>query len=218
MAGEHVVIGLGIFGRTVALDLTRLGQSVVAIDLDRDTVQREGESFGAVVCADATDEAVLRELGLQRAACVVVAIGAEGREASILVTALLRQIGVTRIVARAVSDLHARVLLAVGAHEVVNPEAEMAARLARRLAQPGVLERLELGSEAQLAELLAPAAFVGRTLVELDVRRRHGVSVVALRRAGAVRATVDGAERLEAGDVMVVIGAPAAVTRLAAMV
>jgi trk system potassium uptake protein TrkA len=215
MVGSFVVIGLGVFGRTVAVNLTRMGHQVLAIDQDEEEAQRVAGELDAVVSLDATDESALKELGLERAYCAVVAIGVEAMEASILVTALLRQMGVPRIVARALSDLHARVLLAVGAHEVVSPEAEMGLRLARRLAEPNVLERLELGEGAQLAEVEAPAAFLGRTLVELDVRRRFGVSVVALRRGGKVRATIDGSERVAEGDVMVVIGTAEAIGRIA---
>jgi trk system potassium uptake protein len=218
MIGEHVVIGLGVFGRAVAADLVRLGQSVLAIDLDQDNVQRVADTLDAAVCADATVEETLRELGVERSACAVVAIGAESREASILVTALLRQIGVPRIVARAVSDLHARVLLAVGATEVVNPEAEMGERLARRLAQPSLLEHLELDEQTRLAEVAVPAAFIGRSLAELEIRRRYGVTVVALKRVQGVHSIVDPTEHLEPGDVMVVIGSPDSVRRLAALV
>ncbi len=153
-----------------------------------------------------------------RAGGAVVASGAESMEASILVTALLRQIGVTRIVARSLSDLHSRVLQAVGAHEVVSPEVEIGQRLARRLSEPNVLERVDLGEAAVLAEIESPQAFVGKSLVELGVRRRFGVSVVALRRGGKVTAVTTGSEQVLSGDVLVVIGDDAAVHRLASLV
>jgi len=215
MVGGFVVIGLGVFGRTVAVTLARLGHQVLAVDRNGEEAQRVAGELDAVVTLDATDEAALKELGLEGVSCAVVAIGVEAMESSILVTALLKQMGVPRIVARALSDLHARVLLAVGAHEVVSPEVEMGQRLARRLAEPTVLERLELGEGAELAEVEAPGSFVGRTLVELDVRRRFAVSVVALKRGGTVRATTDGSEQVAEGDVMVVIGTAEAVGRLA---
>ena len=215
MAQQFVVIGLGIFGRNVCLNLARAGQTVLAIDLNQDEVRLLAGELDAVICADATDETTLREIGIDRMSCAVVAIGAESMEASILVTALLRQLGVPRIVARALSELHARVLHAVGAHEVVSPEAEMGLRLARRLAQPNVIERFDLGHNAELAELAAPQSFVGSTLVDLDVRRRFGVTVVAIRRAGAIRATLEGSERIEPDDVLITIGTPDAVRRLA---
>ncbi len=215
--GNFVVIGLGMFGRNVALHLAAAGQAVLAVDRDQSEVDRVAPELDSVVCADATDETALRELGLERMSCAVVAIGAQSMEASILTTALLRQMGVPRIVARSLTELHSRVLRAVGAHEVVSPEEQMGQRVARRLAEPNVLDRLDLGGEAQLAEVEVPSAFVGRTLVELDVRRRHGVTVVAIRREGQVRASVRQDERFRDGDVMLVIGAADRIRRLASL-
>lgn len=215
MTGEFMVIGLGRFGRALALSLVRQGQAVLAVDADRDRVQAVASEVDAVICADATDEAVLADLHPERATCAIVAIGTRGVEASILVTTLLSQAGVPRIVARAVSELHARVLRAVGAHQIINPEAEIGERLARRLAQPNVLEQLELGDDVDLAELTVPEAFVGRSLIELDLRRRHAVSVLAIRRKGRVRATLDGTESLESGDVLVLIGTRTAISAMA---
>jgi len=215
--GQFVVIGLGIFGRTVAVNLARSGHSVLAVDLDQREVDRVAPELDSVVRADATDEQALRELRLERVSCAVVAIGAQAMEASILTTALLRQMGVPRIVARSLSELHARVLRAVGAHEVVSPEEEMGHRLARRLAEPNVLERLELGEDAEIVELGVPESFIGRTLVDLKVRQQFGVTVVAVRRAGSVRASLGASDRLEPGDVLVVIGDPEGASRLAAL-
>ncbi len=217
MAEEFAVIGLGVFGRSVALQLARHGQSVLGIDANDAEVQALASELDAVVRADATDEKALRELEVEGMACAVVAIGAESMEASILATALLRQIGVSQIVARSLSPLHARVLRSVGAHQVVSPEVEMGERLARRLAYPNVLDRLELGGNAQIAEVQVPQAFVGQSLLDLGVRQRHGVSVVAIRRGGDVMATVRPDMTFEPEDVMVVIGDSEAVERLAAL-
>jgi len=216
--GEFVVVGLGMFGRVVALGLARANQHVLAIDIDEDEVRSMAADLDAVVQADATDEAALRELRLERMTCGVVAIGAESMEASILATALLRQIGVPRIVARSLSDLHARVLLAVGAHEVVSPEVEMGQRLAHRLSHPSILDRFDLGDSAELAEVEIPAQFVGKTLVQVDVRRQHGLTVVAIHRGGRIIANPDRHEELRPGDILVVIGSAGAVSRFAAKV
>lgn len=218
MVGEFVVIGLGMFGRMVATSLAREGQAVLAIDNNEDEVARMAADLDAVVRADATDESALRELQLERMSCAVVAIGAESMEASILATALLRQIGVPRIVARSLSELHARVLRAVGAHEVVSPEVEMGQRLAYRLSHPNVLDRVELGANTELAELEVPAQYVGKTLVEVDVRRRFDITVVAIQRDGEIIANLRRDEKLGAGEVLVVIGSPDAVARFAAKV
>ncbi len=214
---DFCVIGLGMFGRAVALSLTSHGQAVLGIDSDRDEVDRIASELDTVVCADTTDEEALRELRVERISCAVVAIGAQSMEASILTTTLLRQLGVSQIVARALGPLHARVLRAVGAHRVINPEREMGENLALQLAQPTVLERFDLGDEVEVAELEAPRAFIGRTLVELGVRRRFGLSVAAIRRADKVFATLDGGEQIREGDVLIVIGGYKAIADLAAL-
>lgn len=217
MTGEFVVIGIGRFGRAVADTLRRLGQSVLVVDTDPERIQEISSDFDAAVCADATDERVAAELGLRRMSCAIVAIGEQSMEASILITAVLRQIGVPRIVARAVTPLHMRVLRAVGAHEVVNPELHMGERLGRKLAHPSVLEQIDLGESTDLAEVEAPEAFAGRTLQDLDVRRRHRVSVVAVKRGETVRAALTAEEMIESGDVLIVIGAPEDIRKLAAL-
>jgi len=215
MAKQFAVIGLGVFGRNVALQLKLLGQEVLAIDMDEQLVNATAGEIETVVRADATDEGALRELHFDAVSCAVVAIGAESIEASILTTTLLRQIGVPQIVARSVNSLHARALRAVGAHVVVRPEEEMGARLARRLAQPNVLERIELGPDVELAEIESPTEFVDRSLVELEVRRKYAVSVVAVRRGDRILANLDSSERMRSGDTLVIIGAPQAIAKLA---
>lgn len=216
MHGEFAVIGLGRFGTSLALNLVRQGQSVLAIDVSEERVARIADSVDAASAADTTREEVLDELRLGRMGTVIVAIGAESREASILTTALLRQRGTPRIVARAVSELHGRVLIAVGAHQIINPEDEMGARVALRLSQPSLIDRLELGDKAELAEVETPEAFVGETLMSLDIRNRFHVSVVAIRRNDEVVSNPRATEKLASGDILLVIGSPEDIRRIAA--
>jgi trk system potassium uptake protein TrkA len=143
-------------------------------------------------------------------------MGVRAKETSIMVTALLRQRGVRRVVTRATSDLHGRVLLAVGAHEIVNPEREMGARLAHHLANPHVVDQFALGHDMVVAEVQIPEAYVGRSLRELALRQRANITVVLIRRGGRVLSTLDPAESLESGDVLVVLGSQTAVRRFAA--
>lgn len=217
MTGEFVVIGMGRFGLAVAATLRSLGQSVLVVDSDPARVQELSAEFDAALCADGTDEKAIAELGLRRMACAVVAIGEQSLEASILVTAVLRQVGVPRIIARAVSPLHMRVLRAVGAHEVVNPELHMGERLGRKLAHPSVLEQLDLGEATDIAEIETPEAFAGKTLLEVDVRRKYRITVVAIKRGSTVRAALTADETIQSGDVLVVIGAPADIRKVAAL-
>lgn len=213
---EFAVIGLGQFGMSVARHLAHQGEAVLAIDLDQELVDDVAPDVDVAIRADATDERTLKELELETMSCIVVAIGAASIEASVLTTALLRQLGVPRIVARAMSDLHARVLRAIGADEVVNPEEEMGRRLAVHLSQPSILEQLELG-DSNLAEVEAPEAFVGRTLASLDMRNKYGVSVMAIQRGEKVIANPLGSESLMSGDILVLVGSAGSIRRIAAL-
>lgn len=217
MSGEFAVIGLGQFGRAVALSLVREGAAVLAIDALQERAQLVEAEVDAVAVADATSELALEELGLERMSCVVVAMGARARETSILTTALLRQRGIPRIISRAANELHGRVLLAVGAHEIINPELQMGQRLARNLAHPMIMEQLALDENTNLVELACPEQFIGKTVEEVDLKRRYGVSLVALRRGTQVMATVGGGEKMQRGDRMLVVGPPASVRRVASL-
>ena len=213
---EFAVVGLGQFGMSVARHLARQGASVLAVDLNQELVDNAATEVDVAIRADATDERTLEELQLETMGCVVVAIGAHSIEASILTTALLKQVGVPRIVSRAISDLHARILRTIGADEVVNPEEQMGKRLALRLAEPSIIEQVELG-DSQLAEVEAPEAFVGKTLIELDIRNKYGVSVMAIQRGETVMASPRAIEKILSGDILVVVGSVDSVRRIAAL-
>lgn len=213
---QFAVVGLGRFGMSVARHLARQGESVLAIDLDQTRVDDVAPYVDVAVRADATDRRTLRELDIDSMSCVVVAIGADSIEGSVLTTALMNQEGVPRIVTRAISELHARVLRNIGADEVVNPEEEMGRLTATRLSQPSILEEIELG-DSQLAEVESPEAFVGQTLAELDVRNKYHISVMAIQRGGKVIANPRASETIQSGDVMVIVGSADSVRKIASL-
>lgn len=216
MSGETAVIGLGQFGQAVARSLASQGQPVLAVDNDMDHIEAVQDVVDVAVQADATDEDALYGLRLEQMSVAIVAMGAHSVEASILTTALLKEMGVPRIIARASNELHARILRSVGANEVIDPEQEMGRRLARRLSQPSIVDQIDLGN-AELAEVEAPEAFVGKTLAELDLRNEYHVSVLAIRRGDTIEANPRAEVQLVSGDIMVVIGRPEAVNRIAAL-
>lgn len=213
---EFAVVGLGQFGMSVARHLANQKASVMAIDLNQSLVDDIAPYVDVAIRADATDKRTLDELQLETMGCVVVAIGAHSIEGSVLTTALMTQIGVPRVVARAMSELHARVLRSIGADEVVNPEEQMGRRLASRLAEPSILEQVELG-DSQLAEVEVPEAFVAKTLAELDLRNKYNVSVMAIQRGDKVNANPRATETLNSGDVLVVVGSAKSVRRIASL-
>ena len=224
MKQQIAVIGLGIFGREVAISLSRQGFSVMAIDSDAEPVEDIKDNVAQALVLDTTNEHALLEAKVDEIEVVVNAIGTQHIENSILTTALLRQIGVSHIIARATAPLHARILRQVGAHEVVNPEEDMARKLAHQLARPGLREVLPLAEGVCVAELPVPASFVGKNLAQLDVRRRYGVNVVGVQRApgeGRERRMVlnisPSEDAFQEGDALVVIGRDEDVDRLSGL-
>jgi trk system potassium uptake protein TrkA len=211
---ELAVIGLGRFGRAVARSLVRDGQAVLAIDRDPARLELVAEDVDATARADTTDEEALAALQLGRMACVVVTIGSRATEASILTVAILRELGVPRIVARAFDERHARLLLAIGANEVLNPEDEMGERLALHVARPGILDRFRCAG-GWVAEVEAPEAFAGSALGDLDLA--GDVEVLAVRRGDRVEARPAADWRIESGDVLIVLGGEDAIHRIEAL-
>ena len=215
MAKQAVVIGLGQFGMALARSLSEKGMEVLAVDTREDRVRQAAVFTADVAAFDATDADALARCSPQDRDVCVCAIGDDSRESSIICTALLVQMGAPRVVGRANDALHGRILRLVGAHEVVNPEADFGERFAVRIAHEAVIGELALGEDLVITELTAPSSFAGRTLDELRLPRQYGVTVVAIRRGGhgsVLRPSPD--TRLEKDDVLVVVSDPKAVPRL----
>jgi len=206
---QFAVIGLGRFGARVAAGLYQRGAEVVAIDSDPEKVADMKRVVSTAICMDAADEPELAELNIPEFDAVVVAIGRD-IEASILVTALLKQLGARTVIARASNDLQARILDLVGAKGVIYPEEDIAARLVRSMVSPHVVDHIELEGDIDFALVEAPARFFGKTLADLEVRQRYGITVVAVRGARADKkapAQVPAPDYVvRKGDVLYVVG------------
>lgn len=215
MAQQAIIIGLGQFGMSVARALAGRGVEVLAVDVREDRVRRVADHVAEAACFDATDTDALARIAPQRRDVCVCAIGDDAKEASIICTALLRQMGARRVIARANDDLHARILSLVGAHEVVNPELEFGERFANQVVHRGILGEMPLGEDLLITELEAPASFVGHTLADLALPRRFSITVVAIRKAGRGAVHVpDARTPVGEGDVLLVVAREGAVTRL----
>ncbi len=213
MKRQIAVIGLGMFGREVAVSLANMGFSVMAIDSDAELVEAIKDDVTQAIILDTTNEHALLDAKIDEIEVVVNAIGTRHIENSILTTALLHQLGVAHIVARATTPLHARILRQVGAHEVINPEEDMARKLAHQLARPGLREILPLAEGVSVAELPVPASFVGKTIAQIEVRKQYRVNIIGVQRLGT-----DGEKRhmvlslsptddaFRQGDLLVLIG------------
>ncbi|MCS7220681.1 MAG: TrkA family potassium uptake protein [Anaerolineae bacterium] len=213
MGKSFLIIGLGRFGESLACALIEAGHEVLGVDRDPAVVQALANQLTHVVQADATQEDVLRSLGVNNFDAVIV--GSAGNfESSTLITLSLKQLGARHIVAKALTDMQAEVLRRVGADEVILPEREAGLRLARRLTAPNILEYLALGPDLSVAELVAPDFLTGKTLGELDVRRRYRVTVLLIKNGDRLVISPDPDDRIEAGDVLVVVGRDADIQRL----
>jgi trk system potassium uptake protein TrkA len=217
MPRQILIIGLGQFGTALARALGHHGVEVLAVDFNAQRVADIAPYVSDAVRMDAMDEENLASLAPARRDVCVCAIGDDNREGSIIVTALLRQLGAQRIIARATDKLHSRILSAVGAHEVINPEREFGERMAIRLAWRNVVNVLPLGQGLVLTEVDCPESFQGRTLAELQLPKRFEVTVAAVRRHrdGGVMATIPRPhEPLHRGDLLLFVSTEEAVRRL----
>ena len=177
---RFAVIGLGNFGYHIARSLYEGGDQVLAIDVDRAKVQAIDAHCTEAVVLDATDSKALDALGILELDAVVVAIGSR-ISSSILVCLHLHELGVKKIVAKAMDDDHEKILRKVGATEIIHPERDMARRVSRGLSKPNVLDFIPLGDEFDIVQVSPPREFIGKTLKDLDLRARYAVHVIAVR-------------------------------------
>jgi trk/ktr system potassium uptake protein len=215
MKNQAIVVGLGQFGMSVARTLAERGVEVLAVDIQEDRVRVAASFVAEAACFDATNTDALARTSPDRREVCVCAIGDEAKEASIICTALLRQMGAKRIIARSNDDIHARILKLVGAHQVVNPEQQFGERFASQILHESILGELPLGEDLLITEFQPPAAFVGHTLADLQLPRHFGITAVAIRRARrSVVVLPNPQEPLEADDVLVVVAKEGAVAKL----
>jgi len=177
---KFAVIGLGSFGSYVAKSLYEKGHEVIVIDSNKDKIEAVKAFVSRAVHMDAADKENLQSQGIQDMDVVVVSLGPE-MESSILTVLYLNEIGAKRIVAKALTEDHAKILESVGATEVVYPEKDMAIRTALKLSSPNVLEYLPLVSGIGIQEISPPQKFVGKTLKQLDLRNKYGIQVIAIK-------------------------------------
>ena len=204
------VIGLGRFGSAMATTIAELGHDVVGVDGDEERVRQLADVITQAIQLDATDEKALRAAGIQDVDVAVVSIG-ENIESSLLVVMLLKELGIDTIVAKAVTPLHGRILEKLGVSRVIFPEREMAMRIAHSLVMPNVIDYIELSRDFSIVEVPAPAPFVGRTLKQLELRPRFGLTLIAIKRsagAGSVQTNIapSADEQIQAGDVLALLG------------
>lgn len=207
---QFAVIGLGRFGRAVCMTLNNLGYEVLGIDQNEQSVTQalKDEIASHAVQLDSTQRLALEEAGIPDFDTVIVAIGNYVEE-SVITTLNVKELGVNYVVAKASSEIHGKLLHRVGADQVVFPEHEMGCNLARAITRPGILDRFELDPDNSIVELRVPAAFDQRTIADLDLRNKYGVTLLALTQPGndeKFEVNPSPVTQLHKGAVMVVIG------------
>lgn len=204
---QFVVIGLGNFGFYLAKSLYEKGHEVLAIDKEERLVQLIMENVSQAVVADTTDVKALEPLVLKNVDAAIVCIGSV-MEASILTTLNLKDIGVERIAAKALSEVHSRLLYKVGATDVFFPEKDLALSLAERLHSPNILEYLPFLEDYSIVELSPPNSFIGKALKELDLINKFGIQIIAVKEVVPDRLNMipKGSFVLKESDILIILG------------
>lgn len=203
------IIGLGRFGMDLVKELSAEGVEIIAIDRKPQLVNEVANIASVAVAFDATSKNALIEQGLREVDVAVVSIG-EDFESNILTALLLKEIGVRNVIARAMTKTQAKILQHLGIDEIINPEEDAARRLAKRLSRPNLMDFVELAEHHVIVQMKAPQHFVGKSLINLDIRRRYNVNLVAIKRGK--RGSKDiinvphAEDVIEADDVLIVVG------------
>lgn len=202
---QFAVIGLGRFGSSLAKELVSQGFEVLGIDRDEETVDEMSDILTHAIVADSTEEETLRSIGIRNFDCAIVAIG-DDIQASIMTAILLKDLGVKMVVAKALTELHGKVLERLGVDRVIYPERDMGIRVAHQLVNPNLLDYIELSKDYTIVELSVPGKLNGITLKELDPRAKYGCSVVAINKKSGVIIAPVATDVINERDVMVIIG------------
>ena len=202
---QFVVVGLGRFGESLAKTVYDLGHDVLVIDMDEEKIADIADYVTHAVQMDATDENALRKLGLSNFDVAVVTIGSD-IQASVMSALLMREMGVKYVIAKGHSDLHAKVLYKIGANKVILPEKDMGKRVAHNLVSSNILDYIELSTEYSIMEIEALDSWVEKSLIDLELRRKYGINVVAIKDGSKVNVSPGADEIIKKNDIIVALG------------
>lgn len=210
---EFVVFGLGRFGASVAKALADNGCQVMAVDSEQSKVEAIADAVTYAVCTDVTDAEAIQSLGIRNFDGAIVAIG-ENLEASVMVTILAKEMGIPYILAKAQTNLQAKVLKKVGADMIVFPEQETGIRIAHNLVHGNFFDAIELSTQYSMMDFAVPEEWVGKSLRELNVRATKKINIIGIKRAGTLEITPEPDAPLLADDVLIIIGKNQALSKL----
>lgn len=210
---SYAVLGLGRYGSSVAKELARCGADILAVDRDIELVNNLTGEVPLCKCADITDPAVIKQLGISNFDVVIIAAGGS-LEVSVLATMLCKEAGVKTVIAKCSSEMHRKILSKVGADKVVLPESESGTRLAKNLLSSGFVDIMELDNNVSIIELDILPDWIGKSLIQLDLRKKYDINVIALKKDGKISVSISPSEPLTEGTQLVVIADTSNLTNL----
>lgn len=210
---SYAVLGLGRYGSSVAKELARCGADILAVDRDIELVNNLTGEVPLCKCADITDPAVIKQLGISNFDVVIIAAGGS-LEVSVLATMLCKEAGVKTVIAKCSSEMHRKILSKVGADKVVLPESESGTRLAKNLLSSGFVDIMELDNNVSIIELDILPDWIGKSLIQLDLRKKYDINVIALKKDGKIYVSINPSEPLTEGTQLVVIADTSNLTNL----
>ena len=201
---SYAVFGLGRYGKAVAKELVNNGAEVLAVDIDENIVNSAISDIPFCKCADITDPETVKQLGIANMDVVIIAM-ANNLEASVMSAMLCKEVGVKTVIAKCASEMHQKILSKVGVDKVVFPESESGTRLAKNLLSSGFIDIIELSNDVSLIELEVKPEWLGKTLVELNLRKKYGINVIAIRQGNNLKIDVDPSIQLSKDMQLVII-------------
>ncbi len=210
---SYAVFGLGRYGKAVAKELVRNGAEVLAVDSDEELVNDAIAEIPYCKCADITDPEVIRQLGIANIDVVIIAM-ASSLEASVMATMLCKEIGVKTVIAKCATDMDCKILNKVGADRVVFPESESGIRLAKNLLSSGFVDIMDLSTDVSMIELEVRPEWDGKSLLELNLRKKYSINVVAIVHDGNVDTDIDPEKPLSRSMKLIVIANPSRLRKL----
>ena len=213
---EYIVIGLGRFGTSVAKQLEANGCKVLAIDRDEKKIRQIAEYVTLAMCVDVTNEDSLKELGGRNFNGAIISIG-HSLEAAVFASIWAKEQGIAQVIAKAYDEMQGKILMKIGVDDIVHPEKERGVHLANALAFNNLFDAIELTSEYSIADIDILNSWIGKNLKELNLRKKYGVNVVAIRRNGSLVINPDADAPVEKNDIFVLLGLNSTLRKIASM-
>lgn len=210
---SYAVFGLGRYGTAVAQELVANGAEVLAVDIDEETVSDAIATIPYCKCADVTDPDVIKQLGVSNIDVVIVSMASD-LESSVMATMLCKEAGVKTVIAKCSSEMNCRILSKVGADRVVFPESESGIRLAKNLISSGFVDILDISNDVSMVEMEVRPEWVGKNLMELNLRKKYAINIVALINKDEVTADIDPEKPLDKSMRLIVIGSTSKLKRI----